>query len=208
VVGTTTMSTGVVTGTNIPVTIPVGSTAVTLNFGGTAPATGALTATCAAGTEVNAGVCKTPAPWYASVVVLPAEVTHPGITAAVNKLPPGCTTQTQACWRDTLVAGIIKPIATGLVYSGRRIIAVPFFRPEGNYKVAMLYEDDFSPADSGSLTAGGTDGNSPAWYRGVVGGLMIPSITFPGNCFIYGPTEGGSWGFGVSSTCPSGVAPS
>lgn len=201
VVGTTTVSTSV-RATNLPVTISVGTTPVSLSFGGSAPATATLTGTCDTGTVNTGGTCKTPPPWYTSVVVLPAEVTHPGITAAVNKLPAGCTAQTQACWRDTLVAGTIKPIASNLVYNGRKILFVPYFRPEGNYNVSALYADDFSPADDGTITGGATGGGGPAWYGGVSGGLLVPVSILPGYCGTYGPTVTNAWTYGLAARCP------
>lgn len=154
-------------------------------------------------TEYSYTTMPAPAAWYASVAILPAEVTHPGVTAEVNKLPAGCTSQAQSCWRDTLVAGIIKPIQSGLIYNGRRIIFVPFFRPEGNYNVSALYADDFSPADDGTIIGGATGGGGPAWYRGVSGGLLVPVSILPGFCFTYGPSVTGAWTYGLAVRCPA-----
>jgi hypothetical protein len=100
------------------------------------------------------------------------------------------------------VAGTIKPIASNLVYNGRKILFVPYFRPEGNYNISALYADDFSPADSGAITGGESGGASPAWYRGVSGGLLVPVSILPGYCFTYSPTETSAWTYGLAARCP------
>jgi len=151
VVGTTTVSTSA-KATNLPVTISVGTTPVSLSFGGSAPATATLTGTCDTGTVNTGGTCKTPPPWYTAVPIIPA-----GTKVFTQQVPVGCTNQSQTCWRESLLNGLLKVTGPGQPLFGRPTYSIPIQNRDGNYKVVTVYADDFSPVDNGTL-AGGDNG--------------------------------------------------
>ena len=110
--------------------------AVTLTATGVAPAT----------TEVTVA---TLAPWYKAVAIMPA-----GTKAFTQQVPVGCTNQSQACWRESLLSGLLKVSGPGQPLFGRPTYSIPIQGRDGYYKVVTVYADDFSPVDNGTLTGG------------------------------------------------------
>ncbi len=116
--------------------------AVTLTATGVAPAT----------TEVTVA---TLAPWYKAVAIMPA-----GTKVFTQQVPVGCTNQSQACWRESLLSGLLKVSGPGQPLFGRPTYVIPLqnrntsFGGTGLYQIVTVYADDFSPVDKGSLTGG------------------------------------------------------
>lgn len=127
-------------------TLPASATCtvpVTLTATGVTPATTQVTVT-------------TPAPWYKAVQIIPLGVRQNG----VNQLPIGCTSRDQPCWRESVLSGLAKTGGPGTVIRGRPTSTIVFKNRlvangvDGQYQIASVYTDDFSPADSGGLASG------------------------------------------------------
>ena len=132
-----------------------------------------------------------PAAWYKGVTVIPEGKKETG----VNQLPADCTSQSQACWRESVLSGLAKTVASGLVYNGRKINFVVYIGSTGFYSRSAIFADDFTAADSGSIQGGG-GGMGPAswrliWFIGTTDGFIY-QIPGDSTCGLWKP-DGLSW---------------
>lgn len=134
---------------------------------GTMPATTFTTIACPAAAYWN------PAPAFAPMGTR--------VTGA-NQLPAGCTATTQQCWKDAVINGTVKFIATSATMTGvnARPIVFAYYRgATGLYNMQPFY------ADTGDVVTGNLTGgvaSEPQWGIGNAAGMIIRELS-SGNCF-------------------------
>lgn len=187
--------------------IPVGTTTLRLLDGSSTLKTGSVLATCKEGSAVPAGgvLCTKTAAAYWNPK--PAFVAEGVKVTAPNQLPAGCTSASQQCWKDAVMNGTVKLVATSATMVGinsRPIVFAYYKTADGlRWNTLPLY------ADTGELTGSEINGGGTFNIDMVVGNtpgvvFRVGTSCFQQEWFKAGDPSGNSnvWAT-ASAACPA-----
>jgi len=137
----------------------------------------------------------------------PANITPIGVgVAGANKLPAGCTSFTQQCFKDAIASGLVKVVASGGTDStGDTVVWEYFQNNNGNWEVRPVYAKNGTFASIGDIGGGYLSEIDKIWgsAKGVIYHAVVGNVCYE---VAYNKDQN-SWvinggGVGTPITCP------